>query len=266
MANQITGGIAVVGKLHIKAAGRLRIGAVEVTATGTEIEKLAGVTAGTTTASKVLVVGANKNLDVLALPVSGLKIGAGAGTAMDATAAELNVNTAVVAGTSSASKTAVLGANKNLDILALPVSGLKIGTGAGTAMDRSAAELNLLGGKPIGTHGFVIGAEAANVINVGVTLKDGAGATLAVIGAVTCWFSDSATTGAITPTVLSGGAAIGTNGAIVDTEVTGKKYHVVSNAAGLFDLNVTDTAARTVYLVIENPLGGLLISGAITFA
>jgi hypothetical protein len=63
-----------------------------------------------------------------------------------ATAAELNVNAGVVAGTSTASKTAVLGANKNLDVLALPVSGLKIGAGAGTAVTASAAELNKLTG------------------------------------------------------------------------------------------------------------------------
>jgi hypothetical protein len=72
---------------------------------------LDGVTPGTTTASKALVVGANKNLDVLALPVSGLKIGAGAGTAVDATAAELNLlsgaGAVVASGTQGSTVTAV---------------------------------------------------------------------------------------------------------------------------------------------------------------
>ena len=81
------------------------------------------------------------------------------GTAVTATAAEINAIAGgglsaaelayldgVVAGTSTASKAAVLGANKNLDILALPVSGLKIGAGAGTAVTASAAELNKLTG------------------------------------------------------------------------------------------------------------------------
>lgn len=102
--------------------------------------------AGVATASKGLVLGVSKNVDTLVIAASGLKIGAGAGTAVTTTAAELNVNAGVVAGTSSASKTAVLGANKNLDILALPVSGLKIGAGAGTAVTSSAAELNILTG------------------------------------------------------------------------------------------------------------------------
>lgn len=64
---------------------------VAVTATATELNLLDGSTAGTTVASKALVVGANKEVDVLALPVSGLKIGAGAGTAVDRTAAEINL-------------------------------------------------------------------------------------------------------------------------------------------------------------------------------
>jgi len=63
-----------------------------------------------------------------------------------ATAEEINVLDDVVAGTASASKAAVLGANKNLDTLVLPVSGLKIGSGAGTAVTASAAELNKLTG------------------------------------------------------------------------------------------------------------------------
>ncbi len=56
----------------------------------------------------------------------------------------MNKLNAVVAGTTSASKALVVGANKETDVLALPVSGLKIGAGAGTAVDRTAAEINLL--------------------------------------------------------------------------------------------------------------------------
>jgi hypothetical protein len=61
-----------------------------VTATFTEINKVAGVTAGTAAASKAAVLGADKNLDTLAIADGGLKLGAGAGTAVAATAAELN--------------------------------------------------------------------------------------------------------------------------------------------------------------------------------
>ena len=144
--------VASGGKISVETGGTIEVNGDDLIAEvaalsgldSGELGVLNGVVAGTVTASKALVVGADKNVDTLAIAASGLKIGAGAGTAVTTTAAELNVNAGVVAGTSTASKTAVLGADKNLDILALPVSGLKIGAGAGTAVDRTAAELNLL--------------------------------------------------------------------------------------------------------------------------
>ncbi len=167
------------------------VGVAGITATGAEINKLGGVTAGTTTASKALVVGTNKELDVLALAVSGLKIGAGAGTAMDCTAAELNKNAGVTAGTSTASKTAVLGANKNLDILALPVSGLKIGAGAGTAVDATAAELNLsntaVAGTAVASKMLALGAnknvDTLVIADGGLFLGAGAGTSVSATAA-----------------------------------------------------------------------------------
>ena len=56
--------------------------------TDVELSKLDGLTAGTATASKALILGANKNVDVIA--VADLKLGAGAGTSVTATAAEIN--------------------------------------------------------------------------------------------------------------------------------------------------------------------------------
>ena len=64
-----------------------------VTSTGTEQDAVAvvtGVTAGVSKASSAAILGTNKNLDVLALPVGGLAIGPGAGTATTVTAAEVN--------------------------------------------------------------------------------------------------------------------------------------------------------------------------------
>jgi cytoskeletal protein CcmA (bactofilin family) len=131
------------------ADGGLYLGAVAgtaVTSTAVEINKLAGVTGGTTAASKALVVDANSAISNIALPVSGLKIGAAAGTAVDCTAAELNVLNGVTAGTTTASKALVVDANSALTALALPVSGLKIGAGAGTSVTANAAELNTMTG------------------------------------------------------------------------------------------------------------------------
>jgi hypothetical protein len=76
------------------------------TATATELNKLAGVTAGTVTASKAVVVDANKAIDTIAIPVGGLKIGAGAGTAVTASAAELNTMTGILATTAELNRVA----------------------------------------------------------------------------------------------------------------------------------------------------------------
>jgi len=121
--------------------------------TNAELAYLSGVTAGTVTANKAVVVGANKNIDTIAIATSGLKIGAGAGTAVTTTAAELNVNAGVVAGTVSPSKTVVVDANKHIDVLGLPVSGLKIGTsGSETVVTATGAALNFLTNSVAGTN------------------------------------------------------------------------------------------------------------------
>lgn len=62
--------------------------------------------------------------------------------ATTASAAELNNLDGPVAGTAMASKAAVLGANTNLDTLAIADGGLRLGAGAGTAITATAAELN----------------------------------------------------------------------------------------------------------------------------
>ena len=92
-----------------------------VTATSDEINVLASVTAGTAAASSALVLGANKNVDTLVIAASGLKIGSGAGTAVTATAAELNTVAGVTAGAASASKAVVLDSNKAVSGVACPV-------------------------------------------------------------------------------------------------------------------------------------------------
>ncbi len=117
---------------------------VGVTASAEELNFLDTSVAGTAVASKALVLGADKNIDTLAIADGGLKLGAGAGTAVTATAAQLNRTAVTTAGTAEASKVAVLGANKNLDTLVVADGGLYLGAGAGTQVNATAAELNTL--------------------------------------------------------------------------------------------------------------------------
>lgn len=74
----------------LNVTGTLQKSGTTVSATADELNKLASVAAGTVSASKAVVVGADKNIDTIAIATGGLKIGSGAGTAVTATAAELN--------------------------------------------------------------------------------------------------------------------------------------------------------------------------------
>ena len=64
--------------------------ATDVTATAAELNMLDGSVAGTAVASKALVLGSYKNVDTLVVADGGLKLGSSAGTAVTATAAEIN--------------------------------------------------------------------------------------------------------------------------------------------------------------------------------
>ncbi len=187
-----------------------------------------------------------------------------AGTAVTATAAEINKLAGVTAGTAAASKALVLGANKNIDTIVVANGGLKLGSGSGTAVTATAAELNALDSAPLGAA-ITVGTETANVINVAVQLQDANGVNLAVRGSVMAYLSDDANGDSLVATAPSGGVVIGTNGLAIPL-VAGKAFQLVSEANGALDLNITETGAKTCYLVLVLPNGKLAASGAITFA
>jgi len=115
------------------------------------------------------------------------------------------------------------------------------------------------------TASFVIGAEAANVINVGVQLKDADGVDLAVHGSVFGYLSDDANGNSITATVPSGGFVIGTDGLAIEV-VADKAAHFISEADGDIDINITHTGTNDYYLVLVMPNGKLVVSAIINFA
>lgn len=82
--------VASGGELDVESGGALKIAGTTMSCTAAELNTLASVVAGTTSASKALVVDSNKKLDTLVISDGGLKLGSGAGTAVTSTAAELN--------------------------------------------------------------------------------------------------------------------------------------------------------------------------------
>ena len=153
----------------------------------TEIAFLDGVTAGTVTASKAVVVDADKHIDTIVIADGGLKLGATTGTAVTSTATELNFLDGSVAGTAVASKAAVLGTNKNLDTIVIADSGLFLGAGAGTAVTRTAAQINLL------TQGVAAGYKVARGSVTPVSSSDTVVTGLATVVAVVVQFKGAPT-------------------------------------------------------------------------
>lgn len=129
----------------------------------------------------------------------------------------------------------------------------------------STAELNTLNGAPLAAT-FVVGAEAANVKNVSVQLKDADGADLAIRGSVLAYLSDDANGDSVIGTAPDGGVAIGTDGLAIPL-VASKTFLLTSESDGDIDINITHAAgAKTCYLILVLPNGKLTASGAITFA
>ena len=133
----------------------------------------------------------------------------------------------------------------------------------GTAVTSTAAELNIVDGQCAGAT-FVVGAEAADAINVTVQLTDAAGADMAIRTALP-WYIAADANGDTIGTAPSAGIAIGTDGLLLEwtANVSGL---VVSEADGDIDITFSEAGALTIYLVLVLPTGKLAISDAITFA
>lgn len=71
---------------------------------------------------------------------------------------------------------------------------------------------------PVGSVSFTIGAEASDIKNVAVQLKDSGGNNLAVRGVVRGYLSGDANGDTLLSTPPSGGVAIGTNGVLIPKE------------------------------------------------
>lgn len=118
---------------------------------------------------------------------------------------------------------------------------------------------------PFGQHAFTIGAEAANVINVSVQLKDGIGANMAKRSSLRFYLADDANGDTPSSSAPDGGIAIGTNGALIENNAD-LNGSVISEADGTFDIDLTHSGVATWYLVLVKPDGTLAVSDAITFA
>ncbi len=133
---------------------------------------------------------------------------------------------------------------------------------AGTSVSATAAELNL-NDNQVASASFTIGAEAGNVINVAIQLKDAAGSDMATESSILFYLSANAdgSTSATAATSL----AIGTDGLMIEW-ASNSSGLLTSEADGDIDINIGDASgAATYYLVLVMPNGSRQISSAITF-
>jgi len=122
-------------------------------------------------------------------------------------------------------------------------------------------ELTVDGVKQVSDVALVIGAEAANVINVGIQLIDYIGNSIARRAKLSCYLSDDANGDSIVATTPDT-VAIGTDGVYIPL-IAGKRFDIVTKDTGHADINITKAGADTFYLIVEVN-GKLTASLAIT--
>jgi hypothetical protein len=153
-----------------------------------------------------------------------------------------------------------------LDGAATFASAAEAKTGTEAAKNISPATLRdvLVDVQPLAGATFTIGAEAAHVINVGIQLEDLNGDPLAARAALNAYLSDDANGDSVVATAPDT-VAIGTDGLAIPL-VAKKCFLLTGEVDGDIDINITNAAADTFYLVLVMPSGKLVVSGAITHA
>ena len=111
---------------------------------------------------------------------------------------------------------------------------------------------------------LTVGAEGADVINVAGQIQDAEGNDLAEQKSFFAWLSDTALAAA-TAAAPSAGVAIGSDGVIIVEHTAEIIFEILTDAVGVFDIDIGEAAADTWYLNIRLANGDLVSSTAITF-
>lgn len=112
---------------------------------------------------------------------------------------------------------------------------------------------------------FTVGTESANVINVAVLLQWANKESVDRRQALLFYLAEDANGDTPETTAPSGGIAIGTDGALLES-IANLSGVMISEANGKIDINITEVGTLTFRLVLVLPSGDLLVSPAITFA
>jgi len=148
---------------------------------------------------------------------------------------------------------------------------LYIGSGLGTAVTATAAELNKIDGFTgvvadlNSTKGLPFdytitpAAGASTVCEVTIQAKDPAGTAVAHVVPLLVWLSDSATGAGLTGTSASGTVAAKAGSQDLAALTAKKALMVQTSATGAYVLSITD-AAKTAFVVCVQSLNGELLT------
>ena len=260
-------------------ASKLEIGGTLMTATAAELNAIAGnglsaaelavldgVVAGTVLAGKAVIATTDKHIDTIVITDGGLKLGAGAGTAVSATAAELNYTDITTLGTLAASKAWT--SDASLDTV-MPTGGKLTVQSGGDITLESGSTLDVAGTFEIANVGMTASAAELNYNDI---------TTLGTLAASKAWTSDASLdtvmpTGGLL-TVQSGGAVtldsgstLTASGAVIQAPVfvadatpytvlaaNSGKLHIILEQTNTITLNLPVIAAGLSYKFI---MGGV---------
>lgn len=134
----------------------------------------------------------------------------------------------------------------------------------GSTLDFGSGGVWEINNTPIGTTiTFAITAAGANVSEVTVTVKDGAGSTVAGVHHFDIYLTDSATGAGLTGTTASGTVtAKAASGVVLSTYTAKKALRVQTLATGVFVLEITDTAKSGFFVAAVVPVTGRVVVSA----
>lgn len=174
---------------------------------------------------------------------------------------ELDTEHGTLSSLTTTHKTSFVGAINELDTDVGSLTGLLT-----TDKDSVVDAINELFGMHLITNvTFTIGTETSDVIRVSAQLKNSAGNDIAFRANVFAYLSDNSDGSTLLASEHSGGWAIGTDGLLIP-QTANKSARFTTNNTGAFNVDITETATKTAYLVVVLPNGKNIVSSAITHA
>lgn len=113
--------------------------------------------------------------------------------------------------------------------------------------------------------GMAVGAETADTFRVSLQLEDPAGNPIARRWLAEIWLADAAF-GDLAASAPTGGVSVATGQQLGAALVPGKHLKAISSSDGLIEVDVSDTAAPTFFLMAAGGGADLAASAAITFS